>query len=448
MNVMLFPFQRVGAKWLSERKKALLADEPGLGKTAQAIAAADLVQAKRILVLCPAIARMNWVFELEKFSQMKRNVDVFKPKNKFSSAEKDVQICSYDAGSIDALTKRGNEAFDLLILDEAHLVKSTEAKRTSAVLGKSGPVHRAKRVWALTGTPAPNHAGELWPLLYVFGATALSYTSFVKTYCECEQTTYGLQIYGTKTKKIPELKNVLSRIMLRRKKSEVLKDLPPIQYGTVVVEPGIVTMKDPLEEGIEHFSPQTIRREEEKVEHILEEMSFGTEDMERLAGLAQSVSTLRRYTGLQKVEPISELVTQELHSKAYQKIVIFCLHRQVIDQLEEKLDEFNPLVLHGGTTDTQRNHRIQLFQHDTRYQIIIANILTAGTAITLTAAHQVLFAEQDWVPANNSQAAQRCHRIGQTENVTVRFVSLANGVDQRVTAILKRKTEELELLFS
>lgn len=183
------------------------------------------------------------------------------------------------------------------------------------------------------------------------------------------------------------------------------------------------------------------------MEKRLGNIELGIEDMESLAAMAGSVSTLRKYTGLQKVVPCSELVIEELESGAYGKIVIFAVHKLVIEQLSERLKKFNPLMLYGKTSDAARNENIRLFQTNPNHRVLVANILSAGTAITLTAAHHVLFVEQDWVPANNSQAAQRCHRIGQTETVSVRFAAIQNGVDERLTAILKRKSEEIEMIF-
>ena len=130
--------------------------------------------------------------------------------------------------------------FDLLVLDEVHYLKSKDAKRTRTILGKDGWIHRADRTWALSGTPTPNHAAELWPLLVCFGVTKLSFQAFVREYCRFIETTWGMRIVGTRMEKVPELKKLLSKIMLRRTKKDVLPDLPPMLFGEVTVLPGAI----------------------------------------------------------------------------------------------------------------------------------------------------------------------------------------------------------------
>jgi SNF2 family DNA or RNA helicase len=166
-----------------------------------------------------------------------------------------------------------------------------------------------------------------------------------------------------------------------------------------------------------------------------------------MSALAESVSTLRRFTGLQKVEPVADLVASELLVDAYDKIVIFAIHRDVIEGLRVRLRTFHPVTLYGGTPGEVRQVNIDKFQRNPKYRVFIGNIHAAGTAITLTAAHHVLFIEQSWVPGDNAQAAMRCHRIGQTKPVTVRFVSIADSIDEKVSHALKRKTSELTTLF-
>src|SRR6185312_1391438 len=136
----------------------------GLGKSAQAITAADRLNAKRILIICPAVARVNWEREFAKFSSQNRSFPIIlTSKDKITN---DSIIISFD------LLTRINPAclgeFDVLIIDEIHLGKSIKAKRTHAIFGKKGIIHGQNsqcKIWALSGTPAPNHAGELWPLL-------------------------------------------------------------------------------------------------------------------------------------------------------------------------------------------------------------------------------------------------------------------------------------------
>ncbi len=435
----LFPYQIKGVEWLKTKKLALLADEMGLGKSAQAISAADQINANRILVLCPAVARNNWLREFKKFSTVQRDFSLVFSKSHKSNFSDSIGI-SYDLASHFGAGYFGQ--FDLLILDEAHYLKSITTKRTRSVFGKAGYVRQAKRIWALTGTPAPNHAGELWPLLYTFGFVAETYDRFVETYCTYLDTSFGRQITGTRSDNTPKLKAILDKVMLRRKTSEVLKDLPKLFITDLAI--------DPEENKFDIDFMQDPRFERER--RILED-TFGHLDMtsdaafQALEGLAGSLATIRRYVGLKKAGPAATLVIDELENNAYDKIVIFAIHTHVVSELEEKLKAFNPVTLTGSTPPDERQINIDEFQTNPKCRVFIGNIHAAGTAITLTASNQVLFVEQDWVPGNNAQALKRCHRIGQTKPVFVRIAGLAGSFDEQVAAILSRKARELFELF-
>jgi SWI/SNF-related matrix-associated actin-dependent regulator 1 of chromatin subfamily A len=455
----LFPFQLFGAEWLSRRKTGLLADEMGMGKSAQVIRACDRIGAQRICVLAPANARINWEREFRKFSPVSRRLDVVLTGDDFAKRRSGAGlICSYDlASKVD--WSRPENKFDVLILDEAHYLKAPSAIRTRTALGKVGAVRSAERVWAVTGTPMPNHPGEIWTLLYTFGATKLSYDSFVERYCTFYTVgQFQKRITGANKERIPELRELLRKIMLRRIKEPGM--LPEISFDDVVLEPGEISnywieqyltrwiMPEDNTKGLY----QEIDREQTLVASLLGQVGFNKHTpsgagMQALEALAKSVSTLRQFTGLQKVKGTVELVTQELESGAYEKIVIFAIHRGVIEELRQQLKKFKPVTLYGGTDPKTRQKNIDKFQKNPRCKVFIGNIHAAGVAITLTAAHNVLFVEQDWVPGNNAQAAMRCHRIGQTKPVYVRFAGLANSIDEKIAQVLKRKTRDLSAIL-
>ena len=449
----LFPYQIEGVKWLSGRNTAILADEMGLGKTVQAIRGLDSIHAKTVIIICPSVARINWLREFEMWANLKREYAIM-TKLTDKPPEGATIICSFDYASknYQALNKI---KWDVMIVDEAHFLKSQGAKRAKSIMGVEGIVRAARRTWLMTGTPAPNHPGELWVPLYTFGVTKLTYDDFIRRYCVIRDTTFGPQITGANVKNIPELKQLISNIMLRRLKRDVMKELPPITYGYKHVEPGLVKVQD-MASFLQYFVPtdkidilkEKLRREAETLNILFSNTKNDTEDHLRvIQGLQESVSTLRRYLGLQKVQPTVEIIIQAIKSKTFKKVVIFAVHRDVIEELRIGLREFYPVVLYGNTDPKQRQKNIDRFQNTEKYQVFIGNIQAAGTAITLTAAHNVYFVEQDWVPGNNAQAVMRVHRIGQENPVSVRFVVLDKTLDARIGFILKKKTEELTQIF-
>lgn len=436
-KLKLFPYQEIGAKFLSERRAACLFDEMGIGKSAQAIRACDLVKAKTVLVVCKLVAVENWRREFEKFS-------ITNPE---------VLILNYEK-----LPKLGpGRFFDVVIVDESHSIKSPTSQRTRNVLGKTGIVHRGKATYLLTGSPVVNNASELWTTLYTFGRTRLNYEQFVERYCTYRDTSYGRQITGTETEpnKVAELRALLRPIALRRTKEDVNLMLPPVLFSDIVVKPGRV------EVGLcQTFVNKYVRSKDmmADLEKDLEtelgivkgivKGGFTEEAMRALEANSKNIMTLRRYNSLQKIMPIVELVTGELNDKLYDKIVIFAIHRDTIVALQEKLAKrFGAVLLFGGTKPVRIQDRIDKFQNSRMCKVMIAQLHAAGTSLTLTAANQGMFVDLDWVPGNNAQAAARIARIGQTKPVTVRCVTLENSIDQHISNILLRKTKEINILM-
>ena len=448
----LFPYQVEGADWLAEKRFGLLADEMGLGKSAQAIRAADDILAERILVICPAVARVNWLREFQKFAKYPRKF-VIGLEGSHVPRPGEGYICSYELAIKTNLLQKWQGHFDLLILDEAHYLKSPDAQRTIQILagagkikmvdGRSigGVIRNSFRTWALTGTPMPNHPGELWVWATTFGVCKLDYASFCRRFCEfIPGFRHHLQITGLRKDRREELRALLAPVILRRTVKQVGLQLPELFFGDVVVEPGNVRLS----------AEQLDKATQEEL--WLRERLRGVEELDPkamglLEALARSVSTLRLYNGLQKIEPVAELLEVELSANHYPKIVVFAIHTEVIRSLAVALQEFGTAVIHGGVSPGARQAAIDAFQTNPKLRVMICNIHAAGTAITLTAADQVLFVESAWSPGDNQQAAKRCHRIGQTHTVRARFVAIADSIDEKVQRINRRKAQDIRAVL-
>lgn len=446
----IFSYQLAGAAFLASKPQALLGDEMGLGKSAQAIHACDLVGAFQILIVCPAAVRINWDREFTRFSPMDRPCHIIttgkdKPRN-------GVNIISYDLLHTlkDKLTA---VEWDALIIDEAHYLKERSAKRTKAVYGhafKNGIAHKAKHVWRLTGTPMPNDASELYTHLRSAGVVNETYWDFVYRFCAGFESDYGYKITGVKN--VPQLKELLAQVMLRRKKEEVMSQLPPITFHNVTVERSEVEL-DPW--FYENFKPigipaflQSLKDVDQSLKTALSTIKTGhhhtsDDSLTLLNSFAKSTSTLRRYIGLAKLPKVLDIIEEDLTSGAIDKIVLFAMHQQVIEQTRNRFRKFGAVTLYGGTPTAKRQQNIDKFMNDKRCRVFIGQVVAAGTGITLTSAHEVAFIEADWVPANNAQAAMRCHRVGQTKPVRVRFFTCAGSVDEDVMRVLVHKTREI-----
>lgn len=435
----LFNFQKEGSLFLQLNKYALLADEMGVGKTPQLIDAAKGL--KRGLIICPSVAKFNWQKEFLKFDNRKAYV----AREGETFEEKPLKICSFEYAT-KFLERYKRFPLDFIGVDEGHMLKSPGAHRTKAILGSKGLLHCSDRLWVLTGTPAPNHAGELWVWLYTFGYTTLSYEGFVNRYCNTimDGGPFGrLRILGSNTKHTPELKALLKKFMLRRLKKDVL-DLPPIFHNSFAIE-------GDSDAAIFKQFPDLKAKVRDEFEELCEKLDFdsGPIDDNKLLNvltlMSQSVSSLRRYHGLKKVRPVADIITQELKAQEYKKIVIFGIHKDVLETLTRIFiaNGFGIVMATGKHTDRQKFEAQEQFQNDKDISIFVGNIQAAGTNLTLHAADQISFIEQSWVPGENKQAADRLHRMGQKETVSARHFCINNSVDDKITATLTRKIQEI-----
>lgn len=452
----LKPYQEQGVAWLAGRRYALLADEMGLGKTAQAIVAAQRAGMARVLVLCPAIAKFVWQDEWRQWAGAEPAV-LFGGSGPIPGAG--TVVCNYDL----LHTARVREAllarqWDLLICDEAHALKNPKAKRTKYVLGRAGLVKRAGAVWMLTGTPVQNHPAELWPAFYVFGGTPLAYYDFARRYCHVRPTPWGDRIEGVRRETAGEFKDLMAKFVLRRTKDQVAVELPPLTISQVPVDPGPLVYDYVFPEygyPTGHKDIETDLRGEVDLFRQHYELAKrrdqmhtdeGDNRLNALALLQTPLMRLRRLLGAQKVVPVADLVRPELKSGEIDKLVIFAIHRCTIEMLRAELREFKPVMLYGGTVDWRRKQNLETFATSKRCRVFLGSIPACGTAISLTNAHQIVFAEFDWVPAVNLQAAMRCHRLGQTKPVTARMVYVRDSVDDVVLRTVRNKMKVLNEL--
>lgn len=421
----LYPYQEAGVQWLMRTPRGGLFDDQGLGKTVQAIIAADRLDLRRILVVAPSAVLFNWKREFQKWSP-RRKVDVVTHGRAKLTDGPIVTVLSHalllNEGIVEQL--RG---FDLVVLDEAHFFRNPTAKRTRAFfLGREAVARRAPRSWLLTGTPMPNNPTELWSMLAGIAPTRLahegrmlSYAQWRDRYCVLAPTGYGRgwKIVGAQNTK--ELKQRLDGFALRRLKSEVL-DLPPIRFTTVGVDhEGMLVDGGEFEATARGLSP------EDALEAVAREESF---------------STWRRVCGVAKAAPAAELIANDLEG-GVAKAVVVCHHKEVMDHLAQKLNDYGVVQIRGGMSPAARDANVQSFQTEPTVRVVIVQIIAGGIGVTLTAASDVYFAEQSFVPGDNAQAADRCHRIGQKNPVLVRFLFLAGSVDEVLVDILARKTQ-------
>jgi len=423
----LFNFQKADVQWLAERKRALLLLEQGLGKTVIGLRAADAVGAENVVVVCPAVARGNWRREYFEWSLTRPNMQVFSYTELARGATVDV-----------------SQFIDVLILDEAQYLKSPEAQRTKAIYGSlysgtGGLLPYAKRVWCLTGTLLKNGPHEVYTHLRALWPTAMPYRTqdeFMYRYCNYYMGTYGPIVKGLKPNTAPRLRRFLRKIARRRTKVETLPDLPPIRFADLTMTHE--GARQAIDQHRGEFDPIATRL----LKALEEEDWFTVMDLTR-----GHTARLRKILGLAKVPAVCEAI-ESLMGEGDHKVIVFAWHKDVISALKKRLKSWGVVGIDGRTPEDKRNIAIDRFQNDPKTRIFVGQIIACGTAITLTAASRVLFAEASWTPDDNAQAAARAHRIGQTRGVLVQFMGLEGSIDEALMRVCRRKTAACEEVWT
>jgi len=447
-----FPYQHVGARFLAERRYGALFDEMGVGKSCEAILAADLIKAASVLVVAPNIALINWTREIAEWSpgstaSILRN-DAISPAR--------FMVVNYDLFSVPGrfIYQMRDARFDLMILDEVQAIKNHGAKRTQNILSSRGMARQAQRVWALSGTPCPNHPGELYALLVAMfpdplrlaDGAIMSYISFINRYCVVEDRPAPLPPKIIGARNMNSLREQLRPFALRRTLAEVLPELPPLRFSTVTLDPGDVLARIEAD----HPEIEIVRK------LLVAAMEIKESEDDRNGVLANillnedselPLATIRRLYGEAKAGLVAEWLTEELAFGGLDKVVVFFHHRQVATVLHSMLQGFGCALIHGDIPPTLRQAAIDNFQRAVACRVLLIQLDIGHRAITLTAAAHVVFAEASWTPTVNVQAARRCARLGQTRAVLARFMTLAGSLDEIIMRVVARKTAILAQLF-
>ena len=417
----LYPFQLDGISFLTNRERAILADEMGLGKTVQAICAMNRLPIDHYLVICPASLCGNWKIEIEKWSTLAAKPHVY------SSGYVPIDcilIVSYGMVSNFTHMQRimSHYPFEATIVDEFHFAKNLESSRSRNLYGRNGPFDK-RWVFCLSGTPLVNKPLDIWPAVQRLhpGLLARNYAEFISEHAleRYNQFSGRTEYYGSKNEEALGLK--LSKIMLRREKSEVLPQLPPKTRR-------LIYLTTPAE------GAQQVERERILYDDFLKNQKLTVDQ-------SNAAMRVRVQLSIMKVDQAILYIRMVLDYTP--KVLVFGWHREMLTRLVEGLAEFNPLVLTGATPAQQRRHRVQLFQTEDKYRVFIGAIPAAGVGLTLTAARHVIMCESSWVPGENIQAEDRAHRIGQTDNVLVDYLCFPNSVDEKVLKVVGTKADQI-----
>ena len=457
----LRPFQKAGVSYMIDTKRTFLADDMGLGKTVQALAALQAADAFPAVIICPVTLKYNWAREAKKWLPGKTVTVVDKKvaANMFS----DIIIINYDIlcrnrKKGDPKKKKGEVTLTdnaniilatkpkALVLDESHYVKSNTAARTKAcaLLAKE-----TEYIYCLTGTPVQNRPKELVAQLQILNRLEEfgGFWPFISRYCGAYRGSFGIE-YG-KPNHIEELNQMLrGTCFIRREKSEVLPELPAKTRTTLDIpmeNPAVYAVaaadackwmaerkseNQEFRDSIAHLPTEERRR---AVSNFKAETEYKSKQAEQLV----RIETLKQVAAEQKLPAVITWVTDFLESG--QKLVLFADHISIQKAL---CDAFPGCVrVLGEDTLPERQAAVDAFQEDEDVQLMVSSLKAGGVGLTLTAASNVAFMELGWNPAVHDQAEDRCHRIGQHDNVTAWYLLAQGTIDDDIWELIEAKRD-------
>jgi superfamily II DNA or RNA helicase len=407
----LRPFQRAGVDYVLRARRTFLADEQGLGKTVQALAALEQDGAFPAVVVCPASLKLNWQRESRHWLPH-RSVAVVSGTGTIAPRA-EITIVNYDIVHAHRarLALRRPRA---LVLDESHYVKNPRAKRTQAVRRLADGLAPDALRLALTGTPVMNHAEELIAQLRIIGRLGDfgSGARFARRF----------QGIGAEERIHWHLRR---SCFVRRAKADVLPQLPAKRQVAVPVALDNERDYRLAEQDVIAWlreQPLDLRELESKVAAALR--------AERLAQLNALRRLASRGKGAAAMAWIGDFLASE------EPLVVFAGHREIQDRLAERFPD--ALHLFGRDSIGAREAAVQAFQAG-EAQLLVCATRVGGQGITLTHASNVAFLDLEWTPAMHDQAEDRCHRIGQHDAVTAWYLLAAQTIDETMLELIDRK---------
>jgi SNF2 family DNA or RNA helicase len=422
----LMPFQKAGVEYAVNAKKLFIADEMGLGKTVQALATIHATKAYPAIIVCPASLKINWQREARKWLPQNITVEVLRGR-KGELPKADITIVNYDILDYWAEKFKYSKS---AIFDESHYCKNPKAKRTKAAIALADTINEEGLVLCLTGTPVLNNPSELIAQLRIIGRLK-EFGGAMKFRNEY-----------TSQRNLPELNRRLrSSMYVRRRKIDVLTELPPKRWSDVVVEPAFETMKKYREaesDLISYLSGQAKTNAEKLGATTLEarEAALVAAMKAQAAEQLVAVNTLKRLASEAKYSLAVEWIDNFLTSES--KLIIFTWHKDLANKIAE---HYGAMKLTGDSTEEERNRAVDDFQKDETCKVFVSTLKAGGVGITLTAASDVLFLEQGWTPADMDQAADRAHRIGQKDSVTAWTLIAQDTIDEDIKELITYKRE-------
>ncbi len=445
----LMPHQaRLVAAAAAGHRTFLLADEPGLGKTAQALLAAQAADAYPLLAVVPNVVKTNWAREAGIWTPQ-RTATVIHGDGDTIDGFADIVVVNYEV--LDRhVGWLGDLGFRSMVVDEAHFIKNKKSQRSRNVLRLSERIRtRAARplLMALTGTPLINDIEDfraIWQFLGWIDETGPR-AELTESLEETGLTPADPGFYAAARACVIDLG------VVRRRKVDVAADIPARRIADLPVElDGAVGRS--IRDAERELADRLVSRYEsalatrssggavDGIDHDLVRRVAGWERADATtAKTGENVFSLLRRIGRAKAGLSADYAAQLAHNVG--KVVFFARHIEVLDVAEEIFAErgIRYSSIRGDQSRTSRQKNIDAFVNDPDVSIAVCSLLTAGVGLNLQVASNVVLAELSWTNAEQTQAIDRVHRIGQEEPVTAWRIIAAQTIDTRIADLVDSK---------
>lgn len=447
-TVTPYPYQIAGVEYILPRSAALLADQPGLGKTGQAFLTMNMRQHVECLIVCPSILKYNWLKEARKWLIGTVKAVIYESKRirlyekKLTDHPKTtvLHIINYDI-----LYKFRERLlgipYNFFVADESHNIKNEDARRTqiSKELAK-----KAKWKIFITGTPIYNKPKDLYVTLNLIDPIRFSnFKVFTDTYCS-----------GTK-RDTDELNQLLrANYMVRRMAKDVLKDLPDkVKDVIVLTEESLAGVVAKEQQALKKSqeNDEKLKAEVENLKELVKDnVAYEAMYKDKIKTLRESkfknfgeISKIRKELAVKKVPYVIEFVKEHLESSedGSGKIVVFGHHTEVLEAIFKGLKAYKPVIITGKVGDKDRQQSIERFSEKNDCRVFIGSMGAAGTGVDglQNNCNTVVFAELDWTPSLVDQAESRLQRIGQKNTVWVYHIVADGSIDSRIAKLMVEK---------
>jgi len=442
------PYQEQGVAFIEDKKgRALVADEMGLGKTLQAIAWTRLNPAKSlpVIIVCPASVKYQWAEAIKNAVEDKTTVHVF-VGNKPTFVKADYYVINYDILYVSQIcpvcegTKKARRGMEIvkcskckgkgkivvvredllwckantIVFDEIHFIKDQKAFRSTA---SKRLASGKKHVIGLSGTPIDNRPIEIFAGLNIINPKLFpSYWKFGQRYCGATHTGFGWDFSGASNTQ--ELFEILSStVMIRRRKKDVLKDLPD---KTKAVIPLPIDNQKAYDSAVSKFKKWLKDNPDNEAKAMVE------------------IGHLKQAAVAGKLESCIQWIWDFLSSD--EKLVVFCVHKATVAMLKKRFADM-AVVIDGSVPNAKRKAIIDQFRTNEGKRLFIGNIQAVGTGVDglQDVCSNSCTIEFDWSPKKHEQADDRLHRMGQKQAVTNWYLVGLRTIEEEIIRILDEK---------